>query len=390
MDIKATVVFQKTWDALYSNYRFIVSEGGSRSSKTYSLCQAIILYCLQTPKTAFSVVRATFPALRGSIMRDFFEILNELNLYDVNYHSKTEHIYRFPNGSFVEFFSADDQQKLRGRKRDFCLINEANELDYDSFQQLNLRTTKKMLVDYNPSAPESYLYHLPEEKTIKIHSTYKDNPFLPKETIEEIESYKYRDEDYYTIFALGQRAFSKENVFSQWKTLDTKPPHLTEKVYGIDFGYTHPTGVVEVNYSPTSNEVFIRELLYESYLTSGDLIKKLNDLGVDKRKPWIADYARPEIIQDMKRAGFSMYNAIKDVRDGIMNVKSFNISIDAKSTNIQNENLSYRYKKINGVLTEEPSKINDDLMDAIRYALFYVKKYCLKSADTYQVYKFTI
>ena len=152
LEIKATKVFEKNWEAINGDKRFIVNEGGSRSSKTYSLCQVIILYCLQNHKTSFSVVRASFPALRGSIMRDFFDILNDWNLYDAKCHNKTENIYKWPNGSYVEFFSADEPQKLRGRKRDFCLINEANELTYDAFQQINLRTSKKILVDYNPSS----------------------------------------------------------------------------------------------------------------------------------------------------------------------------------------------------------------------------------------------
>jgi len=140
LNLKATTVFQKNWEAIQSTSRFIVNEGGSRSSKTYSICQVLILYLLQNPNKTVSIVRASFPSLRATVMRDFFEVLQELDMYDVKYHSKTEHIYTFPNGAKCEFFSADQEQKLRGRKRDVCWVNESNELDYESFQQLNMRT----------------------------------------------------------------------------------------------------------------------------------------------------------------------------------------------------------------------------------------------------------
>ena len=151
MDIKATIVYQKNSEALSSDKRFIINQGGSRSSKTYSLCQWVIVYCLTNPKKTVSIVRKSFPSLRATVMRDFFEVLNELNIYDRNLHNKTENIYTFGNGASVEFFSCDDEQKLRGRKRDICWINEGNELLSDDFLQLNMRTSDKVIVDYNPS-----------------------------------------------------------------------------------------------------------------------------------------------------------------------------------------------------------------------------------------------
>lgn len=382
LEIKHTTVFDKNFEALNDDsVRFIFNQGGTRSSKTFSLCQIIIIYCLKNKNKVISIIRKTFPTLRSSVMRDFFNLMKNYDLYNENQHNKTENIYTFPTGSIVEFFSVDDEQKLRGRKRDLLWINEANDLLYDDFFQLNIRTTDKIFMDFNPSFYNHWIYDVMERnEAITIYSTYKDNPFLSKNQIDEIEETKNSDEDYYTIFALGLRAFSKENVYNKWELVESKPEPLKEVLYAIDFGYTHPTAVVEIWYNRNKKEVYIKELLYESFLTAGDIIEKLEN-KVDKRKMMIADYARPEIIQDMKRAGFNMVNAIKDVSDGIMAVKSFNIKIDVNSVNIENENLSYKYKKISGVLTEEPSKINDDLMDAIRYGLFYIKKNLIVDTD---------
>ncbi len=116
MEIKSTVIFEKNYEALNDQgIRFVINEGGSRSSKTYSLCQLVIIYCLQNNNKVVSIIRKTFPALRATVLRDFIEILKELNIYSVEDHNKSEHIYTFPNGSIVEFFSVDDEQKIRGK-----------------------------------------------------------------------------------------------------------------------------------------------------------------------------------------------------------------------------------------------------------------------------------
>lgn len=392
ISIKATTVFQRNWDALHTEgIRFIKNEGGSRSSKTYSICQALILWSIQNPRRVVSVVRKTGPALSATVMRDFLEVLKELGLWSEKNWSKGGRCYTFDNGTIVEFFSVDSEQKLRGRKRDMAWVNEANELHYDDFQQLNLRTTGKIIVDYNPSEVDSYLYALPDDKTISIHSTYLDNPFLSQSIIDEIEGYKTRDEDYYTIFGLGRRAYSRENVYVEWPTRRQKPNSFTDFVYAIDYGYQHPTALVKIYFNPEGREAHIEELIYESYLTSSDIVEKMNSLKLDKSKPVISETARPEIIADLRRAGYRMVEANKNVKDGINTVKTFAISVDEFATNIRKENQNYRYKKHNGVVTEEIVKQWDDAMDAIRYGLMYVKKHCLRETNSSkQVYQFNL
>lgn len=388
LNIIGTVVFEKNWAALHTDKRFIKNEGGSRSSKTYSLCQVLILYCLKNPNKLVSVIRKTFPALRSSVMRDMFEVMREMNLYDKKNHNKTENIYTFENGSQIEFFSADNEQKLRGRKRDVAFTNEANELTYDDWTQINMRTTEKIFVDYNPSEANSYLYNLDLSKTIEIHSTYNDNPFLSKEQKDEIEDLKRTDDDLYQVFALGKRTFSKQNVFKKWDVLDKKPEYLNEFLYAIDFGHSHPTALIKIWFCTDRKELYLQELIYEGGLTSGDIVEIMDSLELDKTKPIVADYARPEIIHDIKRGGYNCINAIKDVKDGINAVKLFKVMIDYQSTNIIKENENYKYKKVNGLITDEVVKLWDDAMDAIRYGVMYIKKYHWKGDDVIGVYKF--
>jgi phage terminase large subunit len=223
MDIKATAIFEKNYEAILGDKRFIINEGGSRSSKTYSLCQLMIIYCLQNNNKVVSVIRKTFPALRATVLRDFIEILRDIGLYNEESHNKSEQIYTFGNGSMVEFFSVDNEQKIRGRKRDIAWCNEANELYFDDFNQLNLRTEDKLIFDYNPSDSASWLYELPGDESIKIKSTYKDNPFLPDSIKAQIEDLKRTDEALYQIYALGEKAISKSNIYSQWTFVAHRP-----------------------------------------------------------------------------------------------------------------------------------------------------------------------
>ena len=375
MEIKATIVFQKNWQALKGDKRFIVNQGGSRSSKTYSLCQAIILHCLQNQGEVVSIVRKTFPALRATVMRDFVEVLREMNIYDPAQHNKTEHIYTFPQtGSIVEFFSVDDEQKIRGRKRSLCWANEANELWHDDFLQLNMRTTGKLIFDYNPSDADSWVYQLPIDDKVVIKSTYKDNPFLEKAIRRQIEDLKYTDEVLYQIYALGEQAVSRENVYTKWEELTERPDRFREYIYGLDFGYQHPTALIKVWYF--ENEIYVEEVIYESYLTAVELVKRMEELEVSYSKEILADYARPEMIAELRSAGYYVLNADKSVEEGISAVRMSRVYVDHNSKNIIKENRNYKHKKIKGEIRDkEIDKRWDDAMDAIRYAKLWIKKY---------------
>ena len=372
MEIKSTVIFKKNYEALNDpSIRFVINEGGSRSSKTYSLCQLVIIYCLQNNNKVVSIIRKTFPALRATVLRDFIEILKELNIYSVEDHNKSEHIYTFPNGSIVEFFSVDDEQKIRGRKRDIAWCNEANELYFDDFTQLNMRTESKLIFDYNPSESSSWLYELPQDESIMIKSTYKDNPFLPQSIRSQIEDLKRTDEALYQIYALGEKAISKSNIYSNWTFIPHRPARFVNYVYGLDFGYNHPTALMRVYWC--DNDIYIEPVIYESYLTTPMLIDKMQSFNIEKTVTIVADYARPEIIAELNNAGYDVQNANKVVKKGIDNIKTFGVFCqDDKAIKKEYEN--YKWKKVGDMITDEPVKMWDDAMDAIRYATTHIRQ----------------
>ncbi len=372
LEINSTVIFEQNFDALQDpSIRFIINQGGSRSSKTYSLCQVLIVYCLQNPNKVVSIVRKTFPALRATVMRDFFEVLKDLELYEKSAHNMSENIYRFANGSIVEFFSVDDEQKVRGRKRDIGWCNEANELWFEDFQQLNMRTETKMIFDYNPSDSSSWLYELPKDESVLIKSTYKDNPFLPESIIRQIEDLARTDEALYQIYALGEKAISKTNIFNTWEFISQKPQRFTNYVYGLDFGYNHPTALMRVYWC--EGDIYIEPVLYESYLTTSELIERFKQLNIENTVDILADYSRPEIIAEMQNAGYNVNNANKNVKSGLNAVKTFKVWCK-QDENLKKEYENYKWKKIGDNITDEPVKLYDDAMDAVRYAVMFIKE----------------
>lgn len=374
LNISHTIVFSKNLDAYEKGFRFITNQGGSRSSKTYSIIQLLIFLCLTNPKLQVSVVRKSFPSLRGSVLRDFVEIMNELELYILKNHNKTEQRYIFDNGSSIEFFSIDDSQKVRGRKRDVCYLNEANELTFEDFQQLSLRTSKTLFIDFNPSDSEHWLYDLlKDDRSILIKSNYKDNIYLSDEIVTEIENLINVDENYYKIYALGERPTATTRIYTHFKQYVDEIDD-TDFCYGLDFGFNHPCSLIKTSFN--NNRVYVKEEIYQSKMTTNDLISQMNILGIDKTKSIYCDSARPEVIEEIRRAGYSRAQlSNKSVKEGIDKVKSMEIYIHIESINLWREYKLYSWKSNGNLIIDEPIKFNDDGMDAMRYAIHtHIKK----------------
>lgn len=189
-------------------YRIISLRGGTRSAKTWSTLQFLIELCCEFPDAGITIdiVRETVPALKATVMKDFFTILKEENLYQEKCHNKTDKIYIL-NGNEIQFFSLDDEQKVRGRKRHILYANEVNEMDYEVWKQLLPRTSHKIIIDYNPSMYEHWVYEHVEtrEDCVLCVTTYLDNPHLTLEQVEEIERFKKYDYEHYLVFGLGHR-----------------------------------------------------------------------------------------------------------------------------------------------------------------------------------------
>ena len=278
LEVDGTTVFEKNWEA-YNDPKIttVINQGGSRSSKTYSIMQILILLAMTTPNQKISVVRKSFPSLRSSVMQDWKEIMYKWEIYEENNHSKTEHIYTYENGSTIEFFSLDDEQKIRGRKRTILYCNEGNEINLEAWVQLKMRTTGKVFIDYNPSEIEHWCYDLIEEESTQlVKSTYKDNPFLSKDQVKYIEDLIKVDPNYYKIYALGERVAPQSLVYNHFVRYDSLPPdeEILDKSYGLDIGYNHETAFIEVIFA-TDNRLYVREIFYKNEITVEDIVRML-------------------------------------------------------------------------------------------------------------------
>lgn len=297
-------------------------------------------------------------------MRDWRKIMEDFGLYQDGSHMKTEHMYTFPTGSYMEFFSVDNALKVRGPGRDILFVNEANLIEYDTLRQLLLRTKTCAVIDYNPADEFHWIYDkiIPRKDAYFIKSTYKDNPFLPKEQVIEIESYRDVDENFWRIYGEGERGHSEGIIYTHW---DTYPSVGGGAVYyGLDFGFSNPTALVKV--TEKDKEIFAEEILYQSHLTNSDLIEILKQ-QVPRQFPIYCDSEDPNRIQELQRAGFVARPANKDVKNGILFLKSRKLHIHNGSVNLLKEIKSYKFiGKENKDLV--PLKTNDHGMDAIRYA----------------------
>jgi len=370
-EVLYTNVFERNRKAIDSGkYRAICNQGSTRSGKTYSLSQLLALYIPFRSKKSISIVSPSLPHLKRGARRDFLEILDNAGVYSDDDFNKTDNVYHYKNGSYVEFFGAEEPGKVRGPGRDILYINEANLLPFTTYTQLALRTKELVILDFNPVDELSWVYDVADkEGNILIHSTYKDNPFLPKEQIEEIENLQYADENLWKVFGLGLRGSSTEIIYTHWKIKEF--PEDCEVCYGVDFGYNVPSSIIKIGFK--DGACYVDEALYETRLTTGDLIERIKDLDIRKSDELFCDNAEPKTIEEIYRAGYNAKPAEKDVYAGIQKVKSMPLYFTHRSVNIIKEAKGYKWKlgKDGKIHPDEvPVKFMDHAMDAMRYGIY--------------------
>lgn len=371
VDVLYTDVFEWNLEAYESKkYRVIANQGSTRSTKTYSISQLLALYIPYNETKSISIVSPSLPHLKRGARRDFLEIMDTAGLYSDTNFNKTDNIYHYPKtGSYVEFFGVDEPGKVRGPGRDILYCNEANLIPYQIYKQLALRTKEMIFLDFNPVDEMNWVYDVADaEGNLMIHSTYLNNPFLSKAQKDEIESLQYADENLWKVFGLGLRGTSSETIYTHWKTCKSLP-NKGERFYGQDFGYNVQSALVSVEIY--EGGIYIDEMIYETKLTTGDLVEKYKGLGFTRSNEIFCDNAEPKTIEELRRAGYNAKPADKDVTEGIRKVKSMPLFITERSTNILKEIKSYKWKTDkDGKVLDEPVKFMDHAMDAIRYAVF--------------------
>ena len=388
--MNCTYVFNKMIDHFVDpNIRGIASKGGTRSSKTWSVLQLLYLVARESPDPLMiSCVTDTLPAVKRGMFRDFQNMLLDEGLWDDNALNKSDMIYTVKPGVCIEFFGCDNASKVHGPARDILFINEAQRIPREIFRQLDVRTTLKVIIDFNPVRRFWGETDFVGDKYVTIHSTYKDNPYLSKQQVEAIER-NAKDANWWRVYGEGQTGGLEGLVYPQIETIEELPEDLTGEdvkfVTGLDFGFQNdPTAIVKI-YMRGMN-LYIDEVCYDTKMLNRTIAERLKDEGLHKTMT-ICDNAEQKSIIELRGLGCMAFPCIKgkgSIKAGIQQVKQFNLFVTKRSTNVLDEADNYTYVKDNltDTYTNEPIDAYNHAWDAIRYGVDYlIRKYRPKYAN---------
>ena len=369
MKISTTIVFEELLKSDELGKRIVVAQGGSRSGKTFNILIYWVYKLLQEENKTLSIVRKTLPSLKNSVLKDLIQVLEMFEMYDPSKLHKQEGYYEL-GSNIINWMSVDEPQKIRGVKRDYLYCNESNELKIEDWNQLIFRTTDKIICDLNPSELSSWVYDLQDrDDCYYFKTTWRDNPFVDKNIIKELESLKEKDENLWRIYNMGEKGLATQLVFTKYNTIEHIPEGLKLLGRGMDFGYNSPTALVEV-YKDEDN-LYFKELLYVKGMTIPDILYRMEQMGMDKTEPIWCDSASPQNIEEMKRNRWNTKPVNKkSILHGIDLIKRHHIFIEASSKNILNEFGSYQFREDkDGNLLDTPEDANNHIIDSIRYVL---------------------
>ena len=357
---------------------YLIEQGGTGGGKTYPTLMLITSWLQSYPDKLWTVLGLDYRHLRDGAIHDFKKIMKNAEIWEPDRWSTTEKTYTFGNGSQLHFLSVDTMG-AHGSRRDGLFVNEANGIDYNTFDQLATRTKGKVIIDYNPShefwAHTELLKKHPDDCDFII-LTYKDNEALAPAIREAIESRRPRPgekpSNWWTVYGLGQVGSLEGNIYSGWRKA-TEDDYKNAKLirYGLDFGFSNDETALVAIWRKESGELIVQELIYKTNILGSQYGDELRSAGVDSSVLIVADSARPEIIAEIKAQGFRIVGADKNagsVLRGIDRVKQRQIAYDGKD--LEREYLSYAWRtKRSGEVLDEPQDGNDHLMDALRYAI---------------------
>jgi phage terminase large subunit len=354
-----------------------VIQGGTSAGKTLAIL-AVLIDIAAKNKTEISVVSESIPHLRRGAIKDFAKVMQWTGRWVADRWNKTLLTYHFANGSIIEFFSADSEARLRGARRQVVYINEANNIDFESYYQLAIRTSEAIYIDFNPT--HEFWAHtevLREEDSELIILTYNDNEALPDTIKRDIELNRTKAEtsaywaNWWKVYGLGQVGTLQGAIYEDFEVVEGIDVSRAKFVaLGLDWGFSNdPTALVAIYRQ--GDCLLIQELLYATGLTNQDIADKLRSLGITRAWEIVADSAEPKSIEEIYRLGFNIKPAEKgpdSVRNGIDILKRFKLQVTKDSTNLIKELRSYTWATDKeGKNTGVPIDSFNHACDAMRY-----------------------
>lgn len=380
--IKVTQIYEKTVEAS-KEYKIILHEGGSRSSKTWSIFQFFLGKAIAGENITVTIVRDKLTWIKSTLLKDFEEITKAMELEvtpEVNI-NRPEQTY-YVNGSEFAFYGLDYAEKLHGRTQDWFWGNEAMEIAKKHFDQLEMRTKVGGILDYNPYDDMHWVFDLQKRDDVcVIKSTMLDNPFLPEGIRAKIRSYEptelniqqgTADEFMWQVYGLGNKARLQGTIFNNWDLVDGIPHEAKLLGLGLDFGYTNdPTSLVEL--WMCDNEIYVNELIYETGMLNSDIAQRMQSLNINGYTDIYADSSEPKSIEEIRRHGFNILPVEKgadSINYGIDIMKSYKMHVTRRSSNVEMELRRYKYAEDRvGKILNKPVDAFNHSIDAIRYAV---------------------
>jgi len=367
--MKKTTAYQKIKTM---SKRIRICQGGTSASKTYSIVYLLIrLANLDKTPTLTSIVSESFPHLKRGAMRDFLLIMKEHKYFKDSLWNKTDSIYKFETGSQIEFFSVDQADKVRGARRDRLFINEANNVSFDAFEQLEVRTKEFIFLDYNPTSEFWVFSDVMGKRNDCEHLvlTYKDNEALSKEIIDSIEQRMTRG-GWWKVYGLGELGEVEGKIFKNWQIIDSIPHEARLERRGLDFGYSvDPTAIVGL-YKYNDGFIVDQEC-YQKGLSNKQIADVIKNLDYPEMLV-VGDSAEPKSIDELISYGINIVGVMKgkdSVRQGIQFVQDQKISVTKRSVDIIREYRNYLWKvDKDGKILNVPETAFKHSMDAIAYA----------------------
>ncbi len=355
--------------------RIKVIQGGSSAGKTIAILIILIDKCIKTPGLEVSVVAETIPMIRKGALKDFLKIMKETGRFIPQNYNKTLLRYEFSNGSYMEFFSCDSEEKLRGSRRTTLYMNEANGCTYDAFQQLSIRTSGEIYIDYNPSSKfwvNTEVIGQPNTDFIILN--YKDNEGLPESVVSMLESNREKAktstywENWCRVYLDGEVGQIEGTIFTDFEIVDKIPEEASLIGYGVDFGFSQDPCAVVALYK-YNEDIVVDEIVYQTGLLNSELSNILKSNGVTGEI--FCESAEPKSIQELRRLGHNAKPVEKgkdSVNYGIQILQQKHMLVTRRSKNILDEFSKYMWKKLrDGGYDTTPIDAHNHACDALRY-----------------------
>lgn len=375
--MNVTYTFEKLLAAFVNpKIRGVASKGGTRSGKTWATLQMFHILCTNSEKPlVISCVAATLPMVKRGMQRDFKAMLVTEGVWNENAFNKTEGTYTYPNGCMIEFFGVDNASKVHGSARDILFVNEAQGIPREIFRQLDIRTRKKVVIDFNPVRKFWGETEFVGDRYITIRSTYKDNPYLTKEQVGAIEKNK-NDTNWWRVYGEGETGGVEGNVYPEYEVIEDMPETFTGRCLGLDFGFVNdPTAIVDIRFHGW--DLYVDLLCYETGLLNSHIADYLTGNGLNKLIT-VCDNAEQKSIVELQQRRIKAIPCVKgkgSVAGGIAQVKQFKLHVTKRSVKLLDELDNYKWIKDESepiTYTNEAIDAWNHALDALRYGVDYL------------------